>query len=68
MLHNLKAEMTRNEISVDMIQKVISKTEKTTRAKINGRSGFSIEEALAVRNTFFPGMDLEYLFARKPSE
>ena len=68
MLNNLKAEMTRNEITVDMMQKVLPRTEKTIRAKINGHSGFSIEEALAIRNAFFPGMDLEYLFARKSSK
>lgn len=63
MLANLKAEMCRRNLTAKDIGAIIQKSDKTTRDKINGKSGFSVEEALKTRDALFPGLDIEYLFA-----
>ena len=63
-LMNLKAEMARNNITTDMVMRSIGRSDKTTRDKINGKSGFLLSEAVKVRDELFPGMDIEYLFAQ----
>lgn len=59
---NLQAEMVRRSVTPVAISKVINKTEKSTRAKLSGRYPFTLPEAKIVRDTFFPGMDLDFLF------
>ena len=59
---NLHAEMVRRNVTPVAISKAINKTEKSTRAKLSGRYPFTIPEARIVRDTFFPGMDLDFLF------
>ncbi len=63
MLINLKAEMCRRNLTAKDVGAIIQKSDKTTRDKINGKSGFSVEEALKTRDALFPGLDIEYLFA-----
>lgn len=62
-LINLKAEMCRRNLTAKDVGAIIQKSDKTTRDKINGKSGFSVEEALKTRDALFPGLDIEYLFA-----
>lgn len=62
MLRNMKAEMIRNHITTEMVMKVIGRSDKTTRSKINGKSPLHLNEAIKIRDTLFPGMDIEYLF------
>ena len=63
MLANLKAEMCRRSLTAKDIGAIIQKSDKTTRDKINGKSGFSVEEAFKTRDALFPGLEIEYLFA-----
>lgn len=63
MMRNLKAEMLRRGVSNLDIQTVLKKTDKTVRDKINGAAVFTLPEALLIRDTFFPGFSLDYLFA-----
>lgn len=63
MLCNLRAEMQRSNLSARDIARVIDKTERSARDKITGRAVFTLPEALKVRDTYFAGMPLEYLFA-----
>lgn len=63
-MRNLCAEMSRFGVSTTDIQNLIGCTDKTARNKINGISEFSVSEALEIRDKFFPGLRLEYLFAR----
>lgn len=60
--NNLKAEMSRYNVSVTDLSNLLNCTEKTVRNKINGKSSFSIEEAFKIKKSFFPVMSLEYLF------
>lgn len=64
MLSNLKAEMARAGVTIYDVSKVAGKGERTVRERIKGNGYFSVPEAIAVRDAFFPGMGLEYLFAR----
>lgn len=64
MLRNLKAEMARNAITIKDIQRVIDKSEKTARAKVEDETPLFMTEAFAIRDKLFPGMSLEYLFDR----
>ena len=59
---NLQAEMVRRNVTPIAISKSINKTEKSTRAKLDGKFPFTFQEAKIVRDTFFPGMDLDFLF------
>lgn len=68
MFNNLRAEMARANISISDIAKVIHKTERSTRDKINGKAGFTWSEIIAIRDAFFPGMSIEYLFAQSEAQ
>lgn len=63
MRRNLLAEMQRFQVANADIQQLIGCTDKTVRNKISGATEFSLREAFLVRDTFFPGMRVEYLFA-----
>lgn len=62
-MRNLRAEMERYGISVGDIQKLLECSEKTVRNKLNGETDFTLPEAFRIRNTYFPGYSMEYLFA-----
>lgn len=64
MLRNLKAEMVRANISVAEIAAFSGKSSRTISDRIKGKVQFPIQEAINVKDAFFPDMDLEYLFAR----
>ena len=64
MMRNLSAEMTRFGISNADIQAVLSCSSKTVVNKLNDATEFSVGEAIKIRDTLFPGLRLEYLFAR----
>lgn len=64
MLSNLKAEMARADVTIYAVAKAIGKGERTVRERIKGNGYFSVSDAITVRDAFFPGMELEYLFAR----
>lgn len=63
MLNNLKAEMVRNGVSALAMADAIGRTRRTVTDKIIGKCEFYTSEAIAIRDRFFPGMALEYLFA-----
>ena len=62
MLKNLQAEMTRFGATNQDIGTAIGKAERTVRDKISGLYAFDFPEAVSIRDKFFPGMRLEYLF------
>lgn len=62
-MKNLEAEMARNSITINDIRNVLQCSEKTVRNKINGDTDFYFSECLKIRNAFFQGLRLEYLFA-----
>lgn len=62
-MQNLVAEMARYGVKNSDIQDLLGCTEKTVRNKLNGVTEFSVAEALKIRDTFFSGLRVEYLFA-----
>lgn len=50
------------------MQHVLCCSEKTVRNKLNGVTEFTIGEAIGVRNRYFDGLSLEYLFATDDEE
>ena len=62
MFANLNAEMVRRGVTPVAIANIIGKTEKSTRAKLAGKYPFTLSEAKKIRDTYFLGYDLDYLF------
>lgn len=65
---NLKAEMGRNDVTIEEIAKGLGIHRNSASNKINGPSSFSIEEAILVREKFFPDKTLDYLFKTDEEE
>lgn len=64
LFNNLRAEMTRHNVTPLMIAQAIGKTVKSVKNKMAGRTNFTISEACAIKEKFFPDMTLDYLFAK----
>ena len=64
MLQNLRAEMLRYGITAADLSRAAKRTERSIRLKVAGKTAFTLPEGIAIRDAFFPGMSLEYLFAR----
>jgi predicted transcriptional regulator len=62
MFNNLLAEMARNKISKHDIADCLGVSDKTIRNYFNGSTKISWLNTLKIKNTFFPNLDLEYLF------
>lgn len=62
MLSNLKAEMARANVTIAEIATVTGMSYRTISDRIKGKSQFPVQDAIEVKNAFFPGLDLEYLF------
>lgn len=58
----MEAEMSRYHIKNADIQSLLDCTDKTVSNKISGTTEFSVREAIKIRDSFFPGHRLEYLF------
>ena len=68
MLQNLKAEAARFGVSTLMLAQETELSDKTIREKIAGKTAFGIDDAMKIRDRFFPGMSLEYLFTPVKNE
>jgi len=62
-MRNLEAEMRRSGIRSEDIKNLLNCSDRTARNKIKGVTPFTFPEAEIVRNHFFPGLLMEYLFA-----
>lgn len=60
---NLRAEMARNNVTIMDIAQAICVSRDTAGKKLSRRAPIQLDEAFAIINTFFPGMDVCYLFA-----
>ncbi len=59
---NLEAEMARNGIIKKDIVNLIGKTYKTVQSRFNGKSEWTYEECIMIRDRLFPTLTLDYLF------
>lgn len=62
MYQNLRAEMARKNLSKRDIAHRLNKKERVIRNRFSGRTPFTLPEAAAIRDQFFPGVSLDYLF------
>jgi len=59
---NLAAEMARKGITKKDLAKLLNMRYPTVVDKTNGKSRFYLDEAIKIKDIFFPDLDLEYLF------
>lgn len=64
MYNNLKFEMKKRKVSNRDLMKALKISYQSISNKICGRTSFKVEEAIEIRNLFFPFMALEYLFEK----
>ena len=62
---NLKGEMAKKGITNESIANLLKIHRNSVYNKINGESKFSIDEALAIRNAFFPNYEVDTLFGEE---
>ena len=63
-MRNLSAEMARFGVTNSDIQTALECSSKTVTNKLNAATEFSVSEAIKIRDMFFPGLRIEYLFAQ----
>lgn len=61
-IENLEAEMKRSKISRSDIAHTLGLSYRTIHSRFNGESEWAYSECVKVRNTYFPDMELSYLF------
>lgn len=66
MYENLMRELKKKGVSVTAAAATTGIPEPTFRSKLNGRSecGFTVEQAMDIKNNLFPEMDFIYLFTK----
>jgi len=64
---NLKTERKKRKVTLKMMAALFSGRQATISYKIKNHK-FYVEEALLIRDTFFPDCSIEYLFAIKPEK
>ncbi len=65
---NLKGEMAKRRIKIEDIANVLQIHRNSASNKINGETSFSIDEAVKVKETFFPELSLKFLFEKQNIE
>lgn len=62
---NLRIEMLRRGISVRAVASLLKRSDAFTRKRVDGKADFTIFEAVLIRNTFFPEITIDFLFAKE---
>ena len=65
MYHNLLAEMKARGLTKFSMAKQLNMRYATLIDKTNGKYPFTLNEAKRIRDTFFEGMTIDYLFDEK---
>ena len=58
---NLRAEMARNGISMNQVEKAAGLSTPSIYSRFKGKTDFKVGEIVKIRDTFFPNCTLEYL-------
>ncbi len=63
-------ELVRKEKNVSLVDiaDLLGVRYQTVRSKINGNSDFTFRETVAIKKTFFPEYELEYLFSERQTQ
>lgn len=62
MLHNLISELAIKKITKKKLSDETGISQRALYDKMNGRTEFTLDEMLIIRDTFFPDLTLDYLF------
>lgn len=62
---NVKGEMAKRNIKTEDIANELKIHRNSASNKINGKTSFSIEEAVRIKEKYFPDLSLKYLFAKQ---
>lgn len=65
---NLKGELAKKSITNEEVSKLLNIHRNSVANKLNGDSSFSIEEAFAIHDTYFPNLSMDYLFSTEVQE
>ena len=65
---NLKGELAKKDITIEEVSKLLGIHRNSVANKLNGESSFSIEEAFAIHNKYFPALSMDYLFSTDETE
>ena len=65
MYPNLKAEMARHNVTNEMIAKTLEINPCTLSAKLKKHDRFKLSECQKIKETYFPTVELGFLFATK---
>lgn len=68
MFPNLEAEMARRGLTPEDISRAIKISPRSARNKLSGLSCWKYKEAVRIKDIFFAGMDLEFLFREVKEE
>lgn len=60
---NLKAEMARRGIQIQDLANLLNVHRNSVYNKFK-KGGLSVEDAIRIRDAFFPSLDMEYLFGK----
>lgn len=63
MFPNLKAEMKRSDITIKDMAETLGKNKDVIGRKLRCPNLLKYPEAVEIRDTFFPNIDMDYLFA-----
>lgn len=61
---NLRGEMAKRKISIESIAELLGIHRNSVANKLNGESAFSIGQAMLIQETFFPDLEMKYLFSK----
>lgn len=62
MFSSLRAEMARNEVTVEQLAKEVGVSRETMGRKLSGKSDIKLNEALLISRKFFPNVSIWELF------
>lgn len=62
---NLRAEMSRRNIGVVEMARSLGWNRDTLARKLSKKSSINLDEAFLIQQTFFPALDVKYLFAEE---
>ena len=61
---NLKGEMAKRDITTEKISNLLNLHRNSVSNKLKGLSSFSIDEAMKVKDAYFPDCAIEELFKK----
>ena len=64
---NLRTEMSRKNIGIVEMARDLGYNRDTLARKLSGRASISLSDAFNIQKTFFPKMNLSYLFSELDS-